>query len=206
MGFSFQVDERVLIPRADTESVCEAALALIHPGQRALDLCTGSGAIAIAIKKLCPGAEVTASDLSADALALAKENAPALQAEIRFLEGDLFAPVAGERFHLIVSNPPYIPLGEGPWLQAEVQREPNMALFAGQDGLDFYRRIAKEAPAHLFPGGHLVLEIGDDQFPAVSALLAPAFTDIRLIHDLGGRPRGIAAHWEGEERHDRSAV
>ena len=198
MGFSFRVDERVLIPRYDTEPICEAALALLSPGIRALDLCTGSGAIAIALKRLCPGAAMTAVDISGEALTVARENAHALCTEVRFLQGDLFSPVKGEEFDLIVSNPPYIPQGERPRLQREVQREPAMALFAGEDGLDFYRRIAKEAPEHLRPGGHVVLEIGDDQYPAVSALLVHAFEEIQLIYDLGGRPRGITGRWTGE--------
>lgn len=214
MGFSFRVDERVLIPRYDTEPICEAALALLSPGKRALDLGTGSGAIAIALKKLCSGAEVTAVDLSGGALTVARENARALCAQVRFLQGDLFSPVKGECFDLIVSNPPYIPQGERPRLQTEVRREPDMALFAGQDGLDFYRRIAREAPGHLRPGGHVVLEMGDGQYPAVSALLAPAFEEVGLIYDLGGRPRGITGRWtgadpfgrKGEGAYDRSSV
>ena len=158
MGCMLAVSPAALIPRADTECLCEAALEALRPGMRALDLCTGTGALAIALKTHCPGAEVCASDLSAEALALAKRNAAALDAEIRFYQGDLFAPLAGQRFDLIVSNPPYIPRGELPGLQAEVLYEPAMALDGGEDGLDFYRRIAAEAPARLTPGGRLMLE------------------------------------------------
>lgn len=193
MGFDFKTDARALIPRQDTEAVCEEALAYLRPGMRALDLCTGTGAIAISLKKLCPGAEVTAADISTDALALARENAAALEARVRFLEGDLLAPVAGERFDLIVSNPPYIPEGLRGRLQREVEKEPGLALFAGPEGLVFYRRIAAEAPGHLTEGGRLVLEIGDGQGAAVTALLSEGFEDIRVFNDLSALPRGISA-------------
>ncbi|MBQ9263354.1 MAG: peptide chain release factor N(5)-glutamine methyltransferase [Clostridia bacterium] len=193
MGLTFKTDPRALIPRNDTEALCEAALALLSPGKRVLDLCTGTGILAIALKKLRPCIAVTASDVSGDALALARENAAALHADVRFLQGDLFAPVVDETFDVIVSNPPYIPVGLQGKLQAEVEREPALALFAGTDGLDFYRRIAWDAPAHLPAGGHLLLEIGDGQFDAVRALLTPAFDEITLIHDLNGLPRVIRA-------------
>lgn len=193
MGFLLRTDSRALIPRNDTEALCEQALLRLQPGQRALDLCTGTGALAIAMKKLCPKADLTATDISLSALALAQENAERLGAEIRFLQGDLFAPVAGEKFHVIVSNPPYIPEGLRGRLQAEVNQEPALALFAGADGLNFYRRIAEQAPAHLQPGGWLLLEIGDTQYPAVSALLSPAFTGISLVQDMSGLPRVVVA-------------
>ena len=151
MGFTLKTDERALIPRFDTEALCEEALKYVRPGGRVLDLCTGSGALAVAVKKLCPGAIVTASDISEKALSLAKENAAALYADVRFVQGDLLTPLADERFDVIVCNPPYIPDALRGTLQAEVEREPALALFAGKDGLDFYRRIAKEAPAHLRP-------------------------------------------------------
>ena len=193
MGFGIKTDSRALIPRFDTEALCEEALKYIRPGNRVLDLCTGSGALAVAIKRLCPGAEVIASDISEDALSLAKENAERLGAGVRFVQGDLFTPLADERFHVIVSNPPYIPEHLRGRLQAEVEREPALALFAGADGLDFYRRIAKEAPAHLNPGGRLCLEIGDGQGDAVKALLYEEFTDIQIINDLNGLPRVVSA-------------
>lgn len=193
MGFSFKTDPRALIPRNDTEALCEEALRLLSPGEKALDLCTGTGALAVAVKKLCPKALVAASDISPDALALARENAARLGAEIRFLEGDLFAPVGNERFHLILSNPPYIPEGLRGKLQAEVEKEPALALYGGQDGLDFYRRIAREAPDHLFSGGRLALEIGDGQEAAVPALLEEAFDQIRVLRDLSGLPRVVSA-------------
>jgi release factor glutamine methyltransferase len=193
MGFSLKTDGRALIPRFDTEALCEEALKYIRPGCRVLDLCTGSGALAAAVKKLCPGADVTASDISADALSLAKENAGLLNAEVRFVQGDLFSPLGGERFDVIVCNPPYIPDGLRGRLQAEVEKEPALALFAGEDGLDFYRRIAKEAPEHLSSGGRLCLEIGDGQGNAVKALLSEGFNDIQVLNDLNGLPRVVSA-------------
>ena len=193
MGFPFKTDPRALIPRFDTEALCQEALSHIGLGDRVLDLCTGTGCLGVSIKKLCPGAEVTATDVSAEALALARENGAALGAAVRFLLGDLFAPVAGERFSLIVSNPPYIPDGLRGKLQAEVEREPALALFAGAEGLDFYRRIAREAPGHLPDGGWLCLETGDGEAENVSAMLQKDFEQIRVICDLGGLPRVVSA-------------
>ena len=193
MGFSLKTDARALIPRNDTEALCEEALRYIKPGMRVLDLCTGTGALAIAIKKLCPKAEVHASDLSEAALSLARENAGALAADVHFYQGDLFWPLAGKKFHVIVSNPPYIPEALRGNMQAEVEKEPDMALFAGADGLDFYRRIAREAPMHLHEKGRLVLECGDDQPAAIAGLLAQDFEDIRIIRDMNGHDRGVSA-------------
>lgn len=200
MGFTLKTDSRALIPRNDTEALCEEALKYIRPGGRVLDLCTGSGALAAAIKKLRPGAEVTATDISDAALSLAKENAEKLNAEICFIRGDLFSPLAGVKFDVIVSNPPYIPDALRGRLQAEVEREPALALFAGDDGLDFYRRIAAEAPAHLLPGGRLCLEIGDGQGGAVKAFLYEEFTDIQVLNDLNGLPRVVSAAVKEEKR------
>lgn len=199
MGLSFRTDPRALIPRNDTECVCEEALRHIRGRMQVLDLCTGSGALGIAIKKLRPGCDVTLSDLSEEALSLARENADRLQADVRILQGDLFAPVQGEKFHLIVSNPPYIPEGLRGTLQKEVEKEPEMALFAGADGLAFYRRIAREAPLHLNEGGVLVLEFGDDQAAAVSALLEAQFDQITVIRDMDGLDRGVSARLKGRD-------
>ena len=192
MGFSFKTDPRALIPRNDTEALCEEALRHIRPGDRVLDLCTGTGARGIAIKKLCPQAIVTATDISEAALSLAEENARSLQAEVRFLQGDLFAPVSGEEFEVIVSNPPYIPEALRGRLQAEVEKEPALALFAGEDGLDFYRRIAREAPAYLAPQGWLCLEVGDGEAEAVAALLKTNFESVRILPDLNGLNRVVS--------------
>jgi len=193
MGYSFKTDRRALIPRNDTEAVCEEALRHIRGKMQVLDLCCGTGAIGIAIKKLRPGCHVTLCDLSGDALSLARENAENLEADVQIMQGDLFQPVAHEKFHLIISNPPYIPDNLRGKLQEEVNREPEMALFGGADGLDFYRIIAREAPFHLHEKGWLILECGDDQPGAIAALLNAAFEEITWIYDLNGHPRGVSA-------------
>ena len=194
-GLKFHVDEHVLVPRPDTETLIEVARALRTDRAapcRVLDLCTGSGAIAIALAKELPGATIVASDLSIDAVAVAKQNAErntvADRVDVRV--GDLFAPVVGERFDLIVANPPYIASAVIPTLSAEVRREPVLALDGGPDGLAFYDRICSIAREYLVPGGALVVEHGFDQADAVRARFERAgFTDIVLTHDLGKNPR-----------------
>ena len=197
-GLPFFVDERVLIPRPETETLCELALNYLHtlPAPQVLDLCTGSGAIAVTLAHQCPKAAVTACDLSEPALLVARSNAERHQARVSFLQGDLFLPVQGQRFHCIASNPPYIESDACPGLQAEVLREPVMALDGGIDGLLYYRRIAREAAAHLEPGGLLCMEIGDTQGAAVCALLAHTgqYMNIATHTDLSGRPRVVACH------------
>lgn len=195
-GLDILTDSRALIPRPETELLCELGIAFLqgksHPA--ALDLCTGTGAIAIVLKHECPSTAVHATDLSHDALSLARENAQRNQAEITFHQGDLFAPVEGLRFDLILSNPPYIPTLDCRSLQPEVQQEPLMALDGGKDGLDFYRRIAMEAPSHLLPGGLLVVEVGDGQAQAVQRLFTEAGLQNVSIHaDLAGLPRMVSA-------------
>lgn len=163
-GYKIKVDERVLIPRPETELMTEQVLRTAEQGDKVLDLCTGSGCIAIALAK--KGAEkeliVTASDISADALALAQGNAKRNGADIKFIESDLLEGVRG-KFNIIVCNPPYIKSGDISGLQKEVQFEPKGALDGGEDGLDFYRRLAKEAPRHLVKGGTLFMECGIGQ-------------------------------------------
>lgn len=163
-GYKIKVDERVLIPRPETELMTEQVLRTAEQGDKVLDLCTGSGCIAIALAK--KGAEkeltVTASDISADALALAQENAKRNGVDIKFIESDLLEGVRG-KFNIIVCNPPYIKSGDIAGLQKEVQFEPKGALDGGEDGLDFYRRLAKEAPRHLVKGGTLFMECGIGQ-------------------------------------------
>jgi release factor glutamine methyltransferase len=194
MGCSFCVDERVLIPRQDTETLCEQAL-LNAPEQGAvLDLCTGSGALAVVIKKAMPALLVCASDVSEAAISLAQKNARENGADIDFRQGDLFEPFQNERFDMIVSNPPYIPTGELATLQEEVRREPALALDGGEDGLSFYRRIAREAPAHLKENGVLLMEIGWDQAQAVLNLLTDAgFSGLQVVRDTAGRDRVVIA-------------
>ena len=202
MGCSFYVDERVLIPRQDTETLCEQALLNAPETGAALDLCTGSGALAVVIKKALPGLSVSASDVSEDALALARQNAALNGVSVDFREGDLFAPFEGERFSVIVSNPPYIPTGCLPSLQEEVRREPALALDGGTDGLSFYRRIAREAPDHLTEDGVLLLEIGCDQGQAVCGLLREAgFAAPQVVRDTAGRDRVVIARTHGGKDH-----
>lgn len=195
-GRSFRCDPRALIPRPETELLCEQAfmaLKILPQPAQVLDLCCGTGAIGLTLALEAPACRVTLTDLSHDALSLCRENAARLNASAAFCQGDLFEGVGGAHYHLIVSNPPYIPEAVCPTLQAEVLREPLLALDGGKDGLDFYRRIAREAPGHLLPGGFLMLEIGFDQGESVPALLADCFTDIRLHHDLSRLPRMVTA-------------
>ena len=197
LGHTFYVDERVLIPRPETELLAERVIDTLRPIETptALDLCCGSGCIAVSVALALPGAQVHAADLSPEALAVTRQNAEALGARITLHQGDLFAAVEGLRFHLIVSNPPYIPTAECAALQQEVLREPAMALDGGGDGLDFYRRIAREAPRHLLPGGAVFLEVGFDQAEAVCALLAAGgFTRTAIHPDLQGIGRMVEAH------------
>ena len=197
-GLPFRVTADVLIPRPETEHLVETVLRLAahcaHP--RILDVGTGSGAIAVALAKHCSGARLTATDLSASALDLAKENAARNQVNVRFLEGDLLEPVAGETFDVIVSNPPYVAVGDRASLSVEVRDfEPAQALFAGPHGLDVYRRLIPAAHSALAPGGSLALEIGYGQADAVRALMQDTgFTSVEVVPDLQGIPRVAFAH------------
>jgi release factor glutamine methyltransferase len=178
-SIDLQVDARVLIPRPDTETLVEQGLELLTglgPEKTALrvaDIGTGSGAIALALKKERPGDEVFAVDLSADALAVAEENATRLGLAITFLRGDLVAPLVG-RFDLIVSNPPYIPSHEIAGLTAEVRSEPRMALDGGPGGLALVGRLTDSARDVLAPEGTLAMEIGAGQAEAAMAILRNA--------------------------------
>lgn len=195
-GREFQVDERVLIPRQETEELCEYGLAFLNalPHPSALDLCTGSGAIAVTLKCECPRAAVSASDLSRDALALAAQNAQLNRADIVFHQGDLWQPLAGMTFDLILSNPPYIPTADCFELQQEVLKEPRMALDGGADGLDFYRRIAHGAPLHLKPGGLIAVEVGIHQAQDVAELFRQAgLGHVSVRKDLYGIERIVSA-------------
>jgi release factor glutamine methyltransferase len=194
-GIPFKVTPDVLIPRPETEHLVEKAieLACLRNSPRIIDVCTGSGAIAVALARALPTAEITATDLSDAALTIARENAKhnAVDDRIRFLQGDLLAPVAGERFDLIVANPPYVPAIERDSMSVEVRDyEPALALFAGVDGLDIYRRLVPAAHSALVPGGFIALEIGYGQARAAEGLLAAAgFRQIEFIPDLQDIPR-----------------
>lgn len=195
MGLRFSVDARVLIPRQDTETLCEEALNALKGirNPRVLDLCTGSGALAVAIKHYCPAANVTGADISPDALNVARKNAIDHRAEVRFAEGDGFEPVKGERFDLIVCNPPYLTAQDMNELQVEVQREPELALFGGADGMTFYRRFSRETPKFLAPGGRIMFEVGEGQAEDVLSLLKDNFPGCEngIIKDLCGIDRVV---------------
>ena len=197
MGLNFYVDSRVLIPRQDTETLVEAVIVALRPLEkpRMLDLCAGSGAIGLSVKTLAPGADVTLADCSRDALEVVRENARRLGVDVELRHGDLFRAVWHQKFDLIASNPPYIPTGDLPLLQREVQREPRLALDGGGDGLDFYRRIAADAQEHLNPGGSIYLEVGAGQADAVRALLTERMecAEAGVINDLNGIPRVVWA-------------
>lgn len=184
-GYTFKVDKRVLIPRPETEQVTEKALTYMGEETRVLDMCTGSGAIAI-VAALKTKARVVAADVSEDALAVAKENAQKLGAQVDFVQSDIYASVEG-KFDVIVSNPPYVKHAEMADLAPCVKKEPAFALDGGEDGLDYYRRIIKDAP--LNEGGVLVLEIGADQGEAVKALLQARFASVEIIKDYNGLDR-----------------
>ena len=184
-GLDFRVTPDVLIPREETELLADIAVG--QPAQRILDLGTGSGCLAIAVARQLPQAEVTAVDVSAAALAVARGNAERHGVRVRFLQGDWFAPLAGERFDLILANPPYVAEADPHLAQGDVRFEPRSALASGPQGLDDIRRIIAGAPARLAPGGRLYFEHGYDQAQAVAALLAAAgFTGIEHRQDLAG--------------------
>ncbi|RRQ22380.1 peptide chain release factor N(5)-glutamine methyltransferase [Thiohalobacter thiocyanaticus] len=196
-----EVSPDTLIPRPETEITLELALEKIPSDAdwALLDLGTGSGALALMLARERPGCRVTATDNSAAALAVARRNCKHLGvSNLELLEGDWFAPLAGRRFRLIVSNPPYVAEAD-PHLQAgDVRFEPRGALAAGPAGLDDLRRLIAAAPDHLEPGGWLVLEHGFDQAEAVDILLKEKeFYDIECRADLAGRPRATAARHAG---------
>jgi release factor glutamine methyltransferase len=189
-GLNLAVNPDVLIPRPDTEILVEWALDLVPPDQawRVLDLGTGSGAIALAIQHQRPQATVVAVDASAGALTTAQNNAQQLQLPVQFLLGSWLAPVEGQVFDLIVSNPPYI--AEGDEHLAALTHEPITALTAGPDGLDDIRQIIRDAKSNLKPGGWLLLEHGYDQADAVSQLLTQAgYAQVQTRKDLGEQNR-----------------
>ena len=188
-----EVSPATLIPRPETELLVELALARIPVDARAriADLGTGSGAIALAIAKERPRAWVVATDASTAALDVARRNATRNRiATVEFREGDWLAPLAGETFELIASNPPYIAEGDPHLGEGDLRFEPPTALSSGADGLDAIRRIVRDAPAHLGAGGWLLLEHGWDQGAAVRALLAEAgFIEVETASDLEDRDR-----------------
>jgi release factor glutamine methyltransferase len=191
--FDLAVTPDTLIPRPETELLVELALARLPPGRalRIADLGTGSGAIALALAHERPLAQVVATDASVAALQVARGNAEALRTgNLAFRPGDWLAPLAGERYDLVASNPPYIAAGDPHLGEGDLRFEPDAALASGEDGLAAIRTIARDAPAHLVPGGWLLLEHGWEQGAAVRALLQQAgFVDVATERDLEARDR-----------------
>lgn len=211
MGLTFAVNKDVLIPRQDTEILVEEVMKNLHDGMRILDLCTGSGCILLSLLRYSNDCEGVGTDLSKDALAVAKENYARLldmrpEMTARFFEGDLFGALesgaddsCAERFDIIVSNPPYIKTDVIDTLMPEVRvHEPLTALDGGADGLSFYRRIAKEAGAYLNGGGMLFFEIGCEQAENVRDILEKAgFREINVVRDFAGLDRVVYGSWFG---------
>jgi release factor glutamine methyltransferase len=192
------VSPAVLVPRPETELLVERALALGPQGDASVaDLGTGSGAIALALASARPRWQVLATDLAAEALAVARANAAALGLErLATVQGDWLACLPGRRFHLLVSNPPYVAADDPALLQPELMREPRLALVAAEDGLEALRRIIGAAPEHLEPEGWLLLEHGATQAAAVAgALVARGFAQVRSHRDLAGRERMTEGQW-----------
>ena len=200
MGLNFVVTPEVLIPRPDTEILTQIAIEKLSNfnAPTFLDIGTGSGAICISILKYVKNSSAAAVDISQDAINVAKFNAEKFGVDdrIKFFVGNLFEPLRGQKFHAIISNPPYIPTKILPTLQDEVQREPQIALDGGADGLNFYRRIVDDAPNFLFDKGFLAVEIGINQAADVKNFFAKNFSEIEIIRDLAGIERVVAGIYE----------
>ena len=202
MGLSFAVDENVLIPRPDTEILTEFVGEYLRGLDNPIfaDIGTGSGAICVSILKFVKNSRACAVDVSQKALDVAKFNAQKFHVDDRaeFFCGDLFSPLEGKIFDAIVSNPPYIPTNDLKTLQAEVKREPKLALDGGADGLNFYCRIIADAPKFLRAGGLLAVEVGINQSIHVKNIFARAgFVGIEILNDLSGIERVVAAKFDG---------
>lgn len=198
-NLELSVTPDVLIPRPETEILVDVALQYLPDGGRVLDLCCGSGAIALSLAQEAATAQVVAADISEAALKVAKANGVSheLQERVEWFCGDFFAPLAGAApFDIVVCNPPYVRHGDLACLEPEVQdHEPHLALDGGEDGLDCYRRIVQEAPGFIRPGGYLLMEVGEGQSTAVEALLAQvaSFSEVQTKPDLNEVPRVVVA-------------
>jgi release factor glutamine methyltransferase len=198
-SLDLQITHDVLSPRPETETLVEAALARLpepDAGYRILDLGTGSGAIALALAVERPEAHVTATDISPEALQIARLNADKLQLEerVRFLEGDLFGACPGEQFDLVVSNPPYVAARDREGLPPELAHEPEVALFGGEDGFAVTSRLVAEVSSAIVPGGHFAVEVGHDQTERIARECSEAgLVEIEILRDLARRPRVVAA-------------
>ncbi|MBQ6463123.1 MAG: peptide chain release factor N(5)-glutamine methyltransferase [Pseudobutyrivibrio sp.] len=196
MGINFWVNEHVLIPRQDTETLVEEALKVTHSGSHVLDLCTGSGCVIISLVVLGQGITGAGIDISDEAIAVARDNGNRLApGRIDFIQGNLWNPVLG-KYNTIVSNPPYIPTEDIKGLAEEVKdHEPLIALDGAEDGLFFYRQIVGHAAEYLASDGWLLVEIGFDQGPDVYALFVEnGFKDVEVIKDLAGNNRVVKGH------------
>lgn len=195
MGVRLKIGPGLLVPRPETELLVTEAIRILDPTRRThvLDLCTGSGAIALALARALPRSEVTATDISPDAIHYAMLSARMNQlSNVRFLEGHMFVPAEGMMFEMIVSNPPYIPTDEIDPLMPEVSKwEPREALDGGPDGLDFYREILTGAPCYLDPPGWVLMELGAGQAPDVAAIAEHTglYETPSFINDLAGHQR-----------------
>jgi protein-(glutamine-N5) methyltransferase, release factor-specific len=202
MGLEFLVNKSVLVPRPETETLVETAINALNKRQaadfnRVLDLCTGSGAIAVSIKNKMPQVQVWAADICEQALETAKANAARLlpEASIQFYQGDLYDALPVSRFSVIVSNPPYIPTEEIKTLAAEVQNEPRLALDGGPSGLEIIKRIIEGAPEYLQRSGALLLEADPRLMEKIAILLEKkGYKDIKLYNDLSGKERVIGGY------------
>lgn len=198
-SLEFMVDGRVLVPRPETELLVEAALSRVKEGARLLDLCTGSGCVAVALAKELEASHIDAVDISRGACQVARINAAKHEVDqrVRVLEGDLFDPVVEVGpYGMIVANPPYVADDELAELPREVQCEPTLALAAGPEGLDIIVRILKDAPNHLEPGGWLLLEVDPAQVPLLLDQMGPKYFENRgiVVRDLAGRERIVGWH------------
>ena len=202
MGLEFYVDSNVLIPQPDTEILVEETINIAHNMEKMwkndieiLDLCTGSGAIAISLSKNVKKSHIIASDISYNALEIARKNATQNNVNVEFLESDLFEKInQKEKFNIIVSNPPYIKSNVIPTLSEEVKKEPKIALDGGKDGLDFYKRIVENAKDFLTQGGYLIFEIGFDQKEDVINILNEnKYKNIYSKKDYSGNDRIVVA-------------
>ena len=199
MGLSFSIDERVLIPRADSEILVEKWLEIVRQEEKqgrglpikVADLCTGSGALAISMAYYYSQAEVVGTDLSPAALDVARQNAEHLGVTVQWRQGDFVTPIQGERWDFIITNPPYVSTEDYSQCALEIFREPSMAFLGGPDGLDFYRRLSEEIRPLLNPQGKLLMEIGWNQAEAVCKIFQLKGFETQVFLDLAGRDRMI---------------